>query len=344
VTPVDKNNEPLDAILRGALRQRTGPATPECADAESLAAYSDKSLATPERERLETHFADCMRCQVLLADIARAEGRDPNSASEIPWYRRWIVAIPALAAVAAVAVFVSIRHFANDESQRDQPVAIAKNEAPATAADATKPLAPAAPAAAPVPGPATAPASNELAMTDASREMAPRAQAINAAVPRTTAKSAAAPPAPEAMAAAQTGAAPAAGAAIGAITALNSSSTSMKASLVTISPPDGSVAWIVGRNGMIRRRDANGETQQQQSGVSTDLIAGAAPSATVCWIVGRSGTVVRTIDGKHWTPVIAPTTENLTAVSASSANDATITNVGGQSFATSDGGASWHPQ
>ena len=95
---------------------------------------------------------------------------------------------------------------------------------------------------------------------------------------------------------------------------------------------------------MISRRDANGEMQRQQSGVSTDLIAGAAPSATVCWIVGHSGTVVRTTDGEHWTQVIAPTTENLAAVSASSANDATITSVGGQSFATSDGGASWHQQ
>ena len=309
------------------MRQRPGPATPECADAESLAAYSDKSLATPERERLEHHFADCMRCQVLLADIARAESRDPKSASEIPWYRRWSVAIPALAAIAAVVVFISIRRSANDESQREQPVAMAKNEAPATAVDAVKPL---APAAAQVPRPAAPPALNELAMTDASREMAPRAQAMGAAVPRTTAKSASAP-AREAMAAAQTG-------------AFGSFAASRTARLVTISPPDGSVAWMVGSNGTIRRRDANGEMQQQQSGVSTDLIAGAAPSATVCWIVGRSGTVVRTTDGEHWTPVIAPTTENLAAVSASSANDATITSVGGQSFATSDGGASWHQQ
>src|SRR5271156_7097551 len=52
VTPADRNNEPLDAILRRAMRDRPGPATPECADAESLAAYSDKSIAAAERERL----------------------------------------------------------------------------------------------------------------------------------------------------------------------------------------------------------------------------------------------------------------------------------------------------
>ena len=56
MTPVDKNNEPLDAILRRAMRAQPGPATPECADAESLAAYSDRSMAAAERERLETHL------------------------------------------------------------------------------------------------------------------------------------------------------------------------------------------------------------------------------------------------------------------------------------------------
>ncbi len=96
---------------------------------------------------------------------------------------------------------------------------------------------------------------------------------------------------------------------------------------------------------MILRRDSDGSTHPQQSGASTDLIAGAAPSATACWIVGRSGTIVRTTDGgEHWTLILAPTTDNLTGVTASDANDATITTAGGRSFGTSDGGASWHPQ
>ena len=86
VTPADKNNGPLDAILRRATPTQPGPATPECADAESLAAYSDRSLAAAERDRLETHFADCMRCQLLLADIARADqsARDARGGSGSP--------------------------------------------------------------------------------------------------------------------------------------------------------------------------------------------------------------------------------------------------------------------
>ncbi len=304
----DKNNQPLDAVLRRAMRQPPGPATPECADAESLAAYSERSLPVPERERLETHFADCMRCQVMLADIARAEESAGSAKSafalNLPWYRRWRVALPALAAVAAVVFLISMRHPANDEVQRDQLVAMAKQEAPAAElAASTSVGAPAAPAAAPVPRPAAPAVAGAML---ASREAAQPAGAANAA-PR----------------------------------ALSASTTAM---LMTISPPGGSVAWIVGKNGMIRHRDANGGIEMQRSGVSTDLIAGAAPSATVCWIVGRSGTIIRTTDGRHWTPVTSPTADNLTVVAASSANDATIATTTGQKFATADGGATWHQQ
>jgi len=171
------------------MRARPGPATPECADAESMAAYSDRSLAATERERLETHFADCMRCQVMLADIARAEesARVASAASEVPWYRRWRIAIPALTAVAAVLVFIAIRRPANEERQRDQLVAMAKNEAPrmevAEQAQAPAP-APSAQVAAPAAQVATlasrsaASAPSELAMNEARPEVSAKRQAF----------------------------------------------------------------------------------------------------------------------------------------------------------------------
>ena len=142
-------------ILRRAMRAEPGPATPECADATALAAYSDRSLAAAERERLETHFADCMRCQLVLADIARADesARDARAASEVPWYRRWSIGIPALAAVGAIFVFIAIRRPVSEAPQSNEVVAMAKREAPATE------LAAPAPAAAPeMPEPASAPA------------------------------------------------------------------------------------------------------------------------------------------------------------------------------------------
>jgi hypothetical protein len=352
VTPIDKNNEPLDAILRRAMREQPGPATPDCADAESLAAYSDRSLSAPERERLEDHFADCMRCQVLLADIARAEesARGAQAAAEVPWYRRWRVALPALAAAAAVVVFVSMRRATNDRSENDQIVAVAKNQAPTVDLTERAQLPePAAAPAAPAP-PLAAPASNELAMNEPKPEEAARAQAMSGTEVHRMAGSAMAPGARAMIAqtdqgAPRTGAMQSYGAAVtGNALSSNAGYTEEAGVLATISPSDRSVTWIVGRNGSIKRLDANGNSRSLQSGVSTDLVAGAAPSSSVCWVVGRSGTILRTTDGEHWSSVAAPSMENLVAVSAGSASDATITTAGGKSFATSDGGASWHQQ
>jgi hypothetical protein len=450
----DRNSEPLDAILRRAMRAQPGPATPECADADSLAAYSDRSLAASERERLEGHFADCMRCQVMLADIARAEGsaRGAKAASEFPWYRRWRVAIPALTAIAAVVILIAIRRPATEEP-KNEIVAMAKNEAPrmevaeqaqapapATTAQVAAPAAqvgslasrpaapvpnelamnearpevtakrevlrmhraapapaPAWPAAAPAPPPVdagrvvaiapaapvveptsaavgqpTASVSSELAMNQPRPEAAERAGSMGYALQQI---GKAAAPGNGGMVAAPEGAAPAiggaavghSGAAIGG-TALGAGSGAMAGAAAgggalgyqmlgaapdhpsasklpiagAILPPDHSVSWVVGKNGIVQKFDSNGATHWQHSGVTTDLVAGSAPSATVCWIVGRSGTIIRTTDGEHWERITGPTTDNLVTATAESANVATITTAGGKTFATSDGGATWH--
>ena len=346
-----------------------------------------------------------------LAAIARAgePAIDARQPSGVPWFRRWRVAIPALAAVAAIVVFVAMRRPADEQLQGDQVVAMAKHEAPATelAEQAAAPAPPAqvnAPASAPAAAPsllamngarneaterreapaihhfakapppvpiaqANLPAApphaqppGELAMNEAKTAPPPRAEAMSGVMTHRMADGAAAPGARAMTMAAQAGAAPGnagahalAGAAIGAVVGApagavggavsqNYAAASGAAMLVTISPPDRSVTWIIGTNGMIQRRDAAGEIHIQHSGVSTDLIAGAAPSATACWIVGRSGTIIRTTDGEHWTLITSPTSDNLVAVTASSTNDATITTASGQRYATSDGGSSWNPQ
>jgi len=360
----DRNSEPLDTILRRAMRAEPGPATPECADSTALAAYSDRSLAGAERERLETHFADCARCQLVLADIARAEesARDARAAAEVPWYRRWRIAIPALAAVGAILVFIAIRRPVNEEARSNEVVAMEKREAPATELAAPAPAAApempetaSAPApAAPAPPPAP-PVSNEIAMNEAKAPAAaaPRAQAMNGTALHHMERSAAALAVPGAMFARSAAPAASAGAmqsysaaAAGGVAAPNDANRQSAEVLAMISPPDRSVIWSVGKNGMILRLDPpDGRRHPQQSGVSIDLVAGAAPSSSVCWVVGNGGTILRTIDGEHWERIItAPTTENLIAVSSGSAGDATVTTASSKSFATSDGGVTWRSQ
>jgi hypothetical protein len=339
-----------------------------------LAAYYDRSLIQAERDRLEDHLADCARCQSQLAAIARADQRADQArpAIGIAWLRRWQVAVPALAAVAAVVVLVAVMRPAKDESRRDLQIAMAKREAPLMDLAERAPAPASAPAAANAPA---APASNELAMNKTMRaeqsgEHSEQMVRGGALLKEQKAKSLNANVYGRAQ-----------GGTSGAI----ASSVSAPETLVMISPPErrisapiansesgaagSSVAgaksavsgaavpayapstlqqaaptWMAGKRGVILFRSTDGSTHPQHSGVAADLTAGAAPSATVCWIVGRSGTIVRTIDGVNWAKVVPPTDADLVAVAADSAEHAIVTTVAGKNFETSDGGTSWRQQ
>lgn len=138
------------------------------------------------------------------------------------------------------------------------------------------------------------------------------------------------------------------GSAVGAAvttSSANSGTLMRTANGVVIKSADHSAIWMVGRNGAISRYNfAAAGWDPQASGVTVDLVAGSAPSQSICWIVGRAGTILRTLDGYHWTKIIAPVSDDLVTVVANSATDATITDAAGLRFATSDGGMTWRPQ
>src|SRR5215469_7256541 len=159
------------------MREPPGDATPECADAESIAAYFDGSIAAAERQRLDVHFADCARCQAQLAAIARADesARAASVASKAPWYRRWQFAVPAFAAAAAVAVFVAIRLAPVEQSKNAEVVAMAKREVPV--ANRVMPEEAPAPAAR-IASPALSPsAPKQLAMNEPRTQASSRPEA-----------------------------------------------------------------------------------------------------------------------------------------------------------------------
>jgi hypothetical protein len=64
----------LARLLAEALKARSNPAdragSSACPDAEILAAYADHGLAEDEAVRWESHFADCERCQKVIAVLA----------------------------------------------------------------------------------------------------------------------------------------------------------------------------------------------------------------------------------------------------------------------------------
>src|SRR5438309_6313242 len=57
--------EALSRSKSAQIEQRSG-----CPDAELLAAYAEHGLAEEETARWESHFADCSRCQKIIALLA----------------------------------------------------------------------------------------------------------------------------------------------------------------------------------------------------------------------------------------------------------------------------------
>jgi hypothetical protein len=111
--------------------------------------------------------------------------------------------------------------------------------------------------------------------------------------------------------------------------------------VVIVARTDHDVAWRVG-DASIERSDDGGKTwRAQPAGGATGLLAGSAPSTKICWLAGRSGLVLRTTDGERWEQLAAPTTSDLTRISAWSATKATVRAVGGERFSTRNGGKSW---
>jgi len=119
-----------------------------CPDAELLAAYAEHGLAKEEAARWESHFADCNRCQKIIAVlaasgeelteaeiktfgslVATSSARQPAAGSTVatisrrPALVRWLA--PAVGVAAAVVVWFALRPLLRHEAQDSQRIAAA---------------------------------------------------------------------------------------------------------------------------------------------------------------------------------------------------------------------------
>ena len=113
-----KRDESRDRRREAALARRVGDAldqlanrdAEECPDAESIAAYHEKSLQPDEIARCEDHFAVCGRCRKILAVLA--------AAVEAPLSEQEVAHLGELTAAARSRVEAPQR------AQRDRPIAL----------------------------------------------------------------------------------------------------------------------------------------------------------------------------------------------------------------------------
>ena len=97
-------------------------------DAEILNGFAEQALGASERDEVLGHLAICARCREILALAGAAVEAERVAAlpRRKPWFASWRLTLApalALAGVAAVAVFVYVRH-------KDQAAEMARVEAP----------------------------------------------------------------------------------------------------------------------------------------------------------------------------------------------------------------------
>jgi hypothetical protein len=122
------------------------PKDSACPDAELLAAYAEQGLAKEEAARWESHFADCSRCQKIIAVLAAsgeelteaeikkfgslvattsarqpAAGATAATISRRPTLVRWLA--PVIGVAAAVVVWFALRPVLRREAQDSQRIA-----------------------------------------------------------------------------------------------------------------------------------------------------------------------------------------------------------------------------
>jgi len=106
----------MDKLVEGKLRSSLNPRSPNCLDAEILAAYVERTLTSRERANCESHLASCTHCQEQVAVLVRLAEADepapvrskvaaPARATGFSWFR-WAWAGPALAAILVIGIYV----------------------------------------------------------------------------------------------------------------------------------------------------------------------------------------------------------------------------------------------
>jgi hypothetical protein len=343
----------IERLLPAGLRARDGAAPPDaCVDAETAAAWADDALEPRERATVETHAANCGRCQALLATLVRTNPPAPA----VAWFRRPMLAWVAPLTAAAAALVVWTRTAAADAA------------APAPAPSPSSPSTPPA-AAQPLARAVTEPALRTRAdlqqkerrkqeSADVSRgASAPLAQAspdvVAPPAPAPFAPNKAAAPAPTAVDSARADqrveAPAAAGAApVAAPRALTESVAAKR--LAAVAPPALIVStnsrsrWLIGANGVVQHSTDGGSTwDTQQTGASVTLTTGASPSPSICWLVGPGGVVLLSTDGRSWQAVPFEEKVDLVSVRATDETSATVVAANGRSFRTTDRGRTWTP-
>ena len=372
-------NKAFEAALSKSLRTQRS-ADDGCPEPEVLAAYWERSLASGERARCESHLADCLRCQAQLVALARtataADDPSGHTSVNLGWLLDWRWFAPAATvAVVLLAVWVIEPGAPAERGPAVADTEVASRSREGLAELETEPLDTGQRRDAAAPPPER---SAEAALVPtAETTVLPSEEAVVARAPAQTERRENASVEPEARAADEVRrleqqsldarVAPTAPVdpqrpaqrelddasterrlVTESFAAREAAAVSTIATLadadtgIIIATPDTASLWRLTPSGGIERSTDGGATWAAQlTGANVEFTAGAAPSASTCWMVGRAGAVFRTLDGETWEPISPPTAADLASVEASDGMRATVTATDGTQYRTADGGETW---
>lgn len=292
--------------------------TPDCLDAETLAAWMDGALDRPAVAAAEAHVSNCERCQALVATFAKTEpvvtgsearGTPARGTSRV-W--RWWLA-PIAAGAAAVTLWMVVPDGdqgsgigeqgsgIGDQGTGNRGQGAGVSESPALRDMARVAEAPAAPAESQRQDAAPARAA-KVAEPETGKPDAAKPEATVASVPAAPAAATPAPPAP---------------------------------------PAAQALASRERAEADVEKNVAFAEKREADAAAESDVLATANVGPAIAWQVGRKGLVRVTTDGTTFTRVPFPEAIDLVAVTAYSPTAATVTARDGRRFETRDGGKTW---
>ena len=340
-------SDPFDRVLRAAARRAR--AVGVCPDPDMLASYLDNGLTSDERASVETHAADCVRCQqhLSLLGAVSVDRPDPDLEASRPWLVRWGWLVPVATAALVVAVWTRTPAPVDAPAQFPQreaaPAIVAAPDAPRAREGAGSPAdntgGPSRDARA-VPAP--------TAKAEADRERQDFAAKARPEVTPPAAPPAAPAPPPPAVAPDQVGQLADSARAPAETEARESAASAApvreetrlmrKAAAPLLEAAASDQERYRAVNGRIERSMDGASWQEVFSDPSLTFTALACAPEGACWFGTSTGVVLRTSQARLVRSRL-PESVPVTAISASSANDAVVT-AGVRRYRTSDG-SSW---
>lgn len=351
--PIDNpaTDKGLGKIIRGKLQEQLRVEPSGCPEAETLAAYFERSLSPSERMACETHFMTCSRCQLFVAELARlSEADEPRtvvgdveieSEPETGWAFRlvWVAPVLVVLIIGGVWYREKIRDYLRPPEQAAMEEPAPTTTAPVAGGEKGK--------AKTVGAPVTSPA--EAMANQAGTEQKQQAAGVPANAPGSAEGQ---PSAGVQISVAGTASKSTQGRGAGAAAAPEAETRVLQIpaggppaevadrTLAAAVPAPGARAAVTGVPESVPTSER--EAVAKASTLTNYTIEGYTPAYHAKWRVGRGGLIQQQVPDRGWVDIASGVQADLFDITFASPAIGWVVGHEGTVLRTTDGGATWN--